>query len=114
LNADNPREARESGRSIAQDAMIKGNARRAMLGFGPEELRKASSRPRVSATHVGVIEDHARAGTDEGRAGLLRGTESQINGEQIVRIEKALKEGSDAQGRPDRKADAIIEAPAAR
>jgi len=76
------------------------------LGFGPEAIQQQVDAAR-SATHVGVIENLLAQEQTKTAQVYFEESKDQINGEQIGRIEKALREGSvrkDAQ----KQSDAII------
>jgi hypothetical protein len=82
----------------------------AHLGWSPEQIKEQSD-ANVSATHVGVIEKFladekpkaAQVWFEEAKA------KSEINGDQIARIEKALHEGT-TRKQGQAQADAIIAA----
>jgi hypothetical protein len=65
------------------------------LGYGPEQLKQAIDDSR-SKVHVGVIEQMLSAEQPQAAQVYFDevNKEGQINGDQIARIEKALKEGT--------------------
>lgn len=78
------------------------------LGLGPEAIKQAIDATR-SKTHVGVIENLLAQEQTKSAQIYFEEAKSQINGEQIARIEKALKEGS-TRKEGQTQADAIVAA----
>lgn len=78
------------------------------LGLGPEALQKQIDAAR-SATHVGVIEEMLAQDKSQSAKIYFEETRSQINGEQLARIEKALEVGT-TRKEAQKQADAIVSA----
>jgi hypothetical protein len=78
------------------------------LGLGPEQLQKQIDATR-SATHVGVIENLLAQEKSKTAQIYFEEAKDQISGEQIARLEKALKEGS-TRKEGQTQADAILAA----
>jgi len=101
-NSDDPRRV---GIEIAkQTNAIQTHAK--WLGFGPEETAKQVTAAR-SATIVGVIENALAQDKTKAAQTYFDTLKGEISGEAIVRIEKALKEGS-VRTEGQKQADAII------
>lgn len=103
-NADDPRRVGlELGRAVAA---IRTHAPR--LGLGPEEV-KMQIDATTSATHVGVIEQLLATDKTKMASVYFDETKSQIKGESLARIEKALETGKDL-AESQKAADKILAA----
>jgi hypothetical protein len=78
------------------------------LGMGPEEVTKQINATR-SATHVGVLQNLLAKDQQQTAQIYYDETKSQINGDQIARIEKSLNEGK-VRGESQKQVDAIVAA----
>lgn len=103
-NADNPRVI---GQELATQATTITTIGK-QLGMSPESI-KARLDASFSATHVGVIENLLAQEKTKAAQVYFEETKSQINGEQIARIEKALHEGT-TRKEGQTQADAILAA----
>lgn len=103
-NADNPRVVGQELDTQRRAITTIG----AQFGMSPESI-KARVDAAVSTTHVGVIENLLAQEKTQMAQVYFAETRDQINGEQIGRIEKALREGS-VRKEGQQQADAIIAA----
>lgn len=103
-NADDPRRVGlELGRAVAA---IRTHAPR--LGLGPEEV-KMQIDATTSATHVGVIEQLLATDKTKMASVYFDETKSQIKGESLARIEKAIETGQNL-AESQKAADKILAA----
>lgn len=103
-NATDPRRVGvELGRAV--DAITTHAPR---LGLGPEEIKKQIAGV-TTATHVGVIEELLAQDQTKSAQVYFEETRSQINGDAIARVEKALDAGK-TRGEAQKQADAILAA----
>ena len=86
------------------DALDAVTASSTRLGMGPEELA-ATKRAVTSNTHVGVVEQLLATGQSKQAQVYFEETKGQISGDQLPRLENALKQGEarkDAQAAADK------------
>lgn len=78
------------------------------LGFGPEAVKKQIEAV-TSGTHVGIIGRLLERDMDGAARAYFEETRSQIAGDAMARVEKAIEEGT-LRGNSQKQADAIVTA----